>query len=117
MVPILHRLLALSSHRSLTRHAVLCSPTTLIRGVFSFDYGWGCGYRNAQMIISALLQFPFRPEYRAVFDPEKNGSDPGVRRVQGWIEEAWAEGFDPEGRAHFRGKVLGTRKWIGTSGE
>ena len=75
--------------------------------------GWGCGYRNAQMVMDALLQFPFRPEYRDVFDAEKNGSEPGLRRIQGWIEEAWGEGFDPGGRQHFRGKLLGTRKWIG----
>jgi hypothetical protein len=54
--------------------------------------------------------------YRKVFAKEGNGCDPGVRRVQGWIEEGWEEGFDVEGREQLRGKVLGTRKWIGTTG-
>ena len=75
--------------------------------------GWGCGYRNALMALSSLLAAC--PEYRPAFSRDRNGADPGVRRLQGWIEEAWGAGHDPPGRAHFRGKVLGTRKWIGTS--
>ncbi|ORX40679.1 peptidase family C78-domain-containing protein [Kockovaella imperatae] len=113
LIPVLHHLLTLSSAKNMTRHAVLASPTTLIKGVLGYDMGWGCGYRNTEMVITALLDFPFRPEYRTVFDAEKNGSEPCVRRTQGWIEEAWSEGFDPEGRAHFKGKLLGSSKWIG----
>ena len=67
------------------------------------------------MAITALLEA--KEQYRMVFDKVANGSDPGLRRIQGWLEQAWAEAFDPPGREHFRGKILGTRKWIGTSGE
>jgi hypothetical protein len=66
------------------------------------------------MAISALLQA--RPAYRQAFSVTENGSEPGVRRVQGWIEEAWNHGFDTHGQEHFRGKLLGTSRWIGTSG-
>lgn len=76
--------------------------------------GWGCGYRNALMLLSALILF--HPSYASLFSRESNGSDPSLRRVQGWLQEAWTGGWDPDGRQHFRGRVLGTRKWIGTSG-
>lgn len=76
------------------------------------------------MALSALLQRD--PSYRSVFSIASNGSPPGVRRVQGWIEEAWAQGgyvsnllmsgFDDQGRVQLQGNLVGTRKWIGVSG-
>lgn len=52
--------------------------------------------------------------YRSVFE---NRADPGVRSIQNWIEEAWRAGFDIAGRDQLKGKVAGTQKWIGTTGE
>jgi hypothetical protein len=66
------------------------------------------------MLLSALILF--HPSYASLFSRESNGSDPSLRRIQGWLQEAWTGGWDPDGRQHFRGRVLGTRKWIGTSG-
>jgi hypothetical protein len=66
------------------------------------------------MALTALLQF--KPAYRQPFSEKDNGSNPGVRRIQGWIEEAWMNGFDPHGKKYFKGTLLGRRKWIGTSG-
>ena len=66
------------------------------------------------MILSSLIVS--NSVYRQLFSRDCNGAEPGVRRVQGWIQEAWASGFDEEGREQLKGKVLGTRKWIGTSG-
>ena len=66
------------------------------------------------MAITALLQA--KPSYRPPFSENDNGSNPGVRRIQGWIEEAWMNDFDPHGKKHFKGTLLGRRKWIGTSG-
>ncbi|KAK8853139.1 hypothetical protein IAR55_003840 [Kwoniella newhampshirensis] len=101
-----------AAHQDIARHAVLCRDTVHIKGVWAFDMGWGCGYRNALMALSAILSVP---AYRPLFARENNGAEPGVRRVQGWLEEAWREGYDPEGRAQLKGKVLGSRKWIGPS--
>lgn len=64
------------------------------------------------MSISSLISHS--PTLAKLFSREANASDPGVRRLQGWLDEAWAKGFDPEGKAHFGGKVLGGRKWVGT---
>jgi len=52
--------------------------------------------------------------YTSVF---ANRADPGVRTIQHWIEEAWRAGFDVAGRDQLRGKVVGTQRWIGTTGE
>lgn len=114
VIPVLQALLQASSKKNVTRQAVLSRPIYHIKGGWSFDWGWGCGYRNALMAISAMMQLP---HYQKVFARSENGADPGVRRVQGWIEEAWAEGFDQEGKQQLKGKVLGTRKWIGTTGQ
>jgi hypothetical protein len=35
--------------------------------------------------------------------------------LQAWLEVAWADGFDPPGCESLGGRVLGTRKWIGTT--
>ncbi|WVW86075.1 hypothetical protein I302_108114 [Kwoniella bestiolae CBS 10118] len=112
VIPILAQTLRTSSHHGTTRRAVLCRDVTHIKGIWKFDMGWGCGYRNALMSISSLLSVP---TYQSIFDRQNNGAEPGVRRVQGWIQEAWEEGHDPEGRRQLKGKVLGTRKWIGPS--
>jgi hypothetical protein len=135
---VLERMLETSIHQGMTKYAALAKDTVNIRGVWNFDMGtlftvppifricrismcgscdagWGCGYRNALMALSSILLSS--PSYRPLFARDTNGSDPGVRRAQGWLQEAWGGGWDAEGKAHFKGKVLGTRKWIGTSGE
>ncbi|OCF77214.1 hypothetical protein I204_01199 [Kwoniella mangroviensis CBS 8886] len=112
VIPILAQTLRRAYHLGITRQAVLCRDTTHIKGIWKFDMGWGCGYRNAMMSISSLLSIP---AYQPVFDRQNNGAEPGVRRVQGWIQEAWEEGYDPEGKKQLKGKILGTRKWIGPS--
>lgn len=66
------------------------------------------------MVITSLLQA--KAAYRRPFSENENGSNPGVRRIQGWIEEAWSCDYDPTGRKHFKGRLLGSKKWIGTSG-
>lgn len=40
---------------------------------------------------------------------------PDVAALQAWLEIAWEAGFDPEGAEQLQCKVLGTRKWIGTT--
>lgn len=113
IIPVLAQILTSAVHQRITRSAVLSRPLVHIKGAWDFDMGWGCGYRNALMALSALLVS--QPAYRLLFSREIIGSDPGVRRIQGWIEEGWGNGYDRVGRGQLKGKVLGTRKWIGTS--
>ncbi|XP_058503581.1 zinc finger-containing ubiquitin peptidase 1 isoform X1 [Solea solea] len=73
------------------------------------DKGWGCGYRNIQMLLSSLHNIDtFSPvlQDRAV---------PSIPQVQSMIEEAWKEGLDPQGASHFNQQLQGTRAWIGAT--
>ncbi|XP_077382704.1 zinc finger-containing ubiquitin peptidase 1 isoform X2 [Festucalex cinctus] len=73
------------------------------------DQGWGCGYRNFQMLLSSLYRLD-------AFDaslPDK--SVPSIPRLQSMIEDAWKLGLDPQGASHFNHKLQGTRAWIGAT--
>ncbi|PIA33379.1 hypothetical protein AQUCO_04100066v1 [Aquilegia coerulea] len=78
----------------------------------SEDSGWGCGWRNIQMLSSHLLVQ--RPEAREVIF---GGSDfvPDIPSLQRWLEIAWERNFDIEGSNDFRNEVYGSTKWIGTT--
>ncbi|KOC68647.1 Zinc finger with UFM1-specific peptidase domain protein, partial [Habropoda laboriosa] len=88
------------------------------------DKGWGCGYRNLQMLISSLLQHTGYNElvYKAWNSGLGSGSStknplrssiPSISRLQRMIEWAWAQGFDTQGAEQLGGKLVNTRKWIG----
>lgn len=90
-------------------HVWLCAETDHYSSSAG-DKGWGCGYRNFQMLLSALRR---TEEYTAQHTlPD---SIPSIPRVQALIEAAWAEGIDPQGASHFNGKLQGTRAWIGAT--
>lgn len=138
LIPQLQVLLEKSSS---TRLAVLC--TTKVEHIKSQmgDFGWGCGYKSACMVFSALRHVEqYRnlllatnaedsdtsgPEYIAKGAKRKGSPDaedgqlaariPTIGELQEMAEAAWAAGFDPEGRLHFNGKLVGSRRWIGTS--
>lgn len=99
------------STKTSTVRARLSTDVPHIRQSLRFDAHWGCGYRNGLMVISALMLQS--SEYRTAFGRERNGADPGVRRIQAWLEEAWEAGFDRDGCAQLKGKALGERKWVG----
>lgn len=62
------------------------------------------------MCFSALAS-PLGPGGGEVDD----GEGVAVWTLQEWIEDAWTAGFDQVGRAQFKGKMRGVRKWIGTA--
>nr|XP_032832725.1 zinc finger-containing ubiquitin peptidase 1 isoform X2 [Petromyzon marinus] len=75
------------------------------------DRGWGCGYRNLQMLMSSLARLD-----RFSFLGLQGGARmPGIPRLQALVEEAWEQGFDPQGASNFAGKLRGTRAWIGAT--
>ncbi|XP_054425842.1 zinc finger-containing ubiquitin peptidase 1 isoform X1 [Pteronotus mesoamericanus] len=71
------------------------------------DKGWGCGYRNFQMLLSSLLQND------AYDDCLKGMSVPCIPKIQSMIEDAWREGFDPQGACQLNNRLQGTKAWIG----
>lgn len=74
------------------------------------DVGWGCGWRNIQMLSSHLLAQ--RPEAReAMFGG--SGFVPDISSLQRWLEIAWERGFDAPGADQFNHAIYGSKKWIG----
>ncbi|CAJ1061493.1 zinc finger-containing ubiquitin peptidase 1 [Xyrichtys novacula] len=73
------------------------------------DKGWGCGYRNFQMILSSLHRID---TYAPVLQER---TVPSIPQVQRMIEEAWREGMDAQGALHFDHRLQGTRAWIGAT--
>ena len=82
------------------------------------------------MACTALINQTTQPLYFPLLD---DPIPPGVRNLQYWIEDAWADGtmsclsyfplftlvilgFDGEGAEDLRHKLVGTKKWIGTAG-
>ncbi|XP_032227702.2 zinc finger-containing ubiquitin peptidase 1 isoform X2 [Nematostella vectensis] len=74
------------------------------------DAGWGCGYRNLQMLVSCLLGLD-------MYRPMLYGGEgvPSITRIQQLIETAWNAGFDKQGAEQLGCKLINTRKWIGAT--
>uniref|UniRef100_A0A8C5PJ97 Zinc finger-containing ubiquitin peptidase 1 n=1 Tax=Leptobrachium leishanense TaxID=445787 RepID=A0A8C5PJ97_9ANUR len=72
------------------------------------DKGWGCGFRNFQMLLSSLQS---NDEFKNVIQDYR--AAPCIPKIQSMIENAWKEGFDPQGASHFNGRLQGTKAWIG----
>lgn len=84
------------------------------------DKGWGCGFRNLQMLLSCLLNTTqFRESVAMRLAGNKNllgmVGMPSIPRLQKIIEEAWRAGFDQAGCEQLGGKLTNTRKWIGAT--
>jgi hypothetical protein len=92
----------------------LCSSVNHYASAGMEDEGWGCGFRNLQMILSSLQsQSAFADALRPILGDSQ--SIPSIARLQILIEEAWAAGFDVEGQNQLEGQLSNTRKWIGAS--
>ncbi|XP_024393382.1 uncharacterized protein [Physcomitrium patens] len=76
------------------------------------DLGWGCGWRNIQMMASHLLMTD--PYAREVLFGGC-GFVPDILSLQRWVEMAWKKGFDTPGADYFNWDIVGTHKWIGTT--
>ncbi|PRP76491.1 zinc finger with UFM1-specific peptidase domain-like, partial [Planoprotostelium fungivorum] len=88
----------------------LCAPTDH----FSWDegdYGWGCGWRNAQILATYFQRTPVHKE--RIFDGVKGV--PTVLKLQEWLELAWASGYDPSGALSLEQSVKNSKKWIGAT--
>ncbi|XP_074846796.1 zinc finger-containing ubiquitin peptidase 1 isoform X2 [Carettochelys insculpta] len=72
------------------------------------DRGWGCGYRNFQMLLSSLLRNDLYNDCLKDITVI-----PCIPKIQSMIEDAWKEGFDPQGASHFSNRLHGTKAWIG----
>ncbi|RUP45452.1 peptidase family C78-domain-containing protein [Jimgerdemannia flammicorona] len=114
LIPKLCHLLTRSHARATgpysTRSAFLCSPLVAHLASDISDAGWGCGYRNCQMILSYIAALPGVGGRLGIA-----GRVPDVAGLQAVLEEAWADGFDPTGAKQLKWRVVKTRRWIGTT--
>ena len=89
---------------------------------------WSCGYRNIQMLWSAMLAIP---EFATLLCNArlrlKSYDNKLIKQTQYWIpsiielqeliELAWQDGFDVEGMLHFGGKLVRKSDFIGATGK
>ncbi|CAO3691324.1 unnamed protein product [Umbelopsis ramanniana] len=91
-----------------TSMVYLCSPDTDHVATGLLDLGWGCGYRNCQMLMTYLSKQ--QEQNVPILDGVVN-----IKGLQLLLEKAWKEGFDPAGAAQLEHRVYKTHKWIGTT--
>ncbi|KAM3693653.1 hypothetical protein ACB098_08G181600 [Castanea mollissima] len=92
--------------------SILSGYVDHFHSIESEDVGWGCGWRNIQMLSSHLLMR--RQEAREVLFGG-SGFVPDIASLQRWLEIAWERGFDALGSEHFNRKIYGSRNWIGAT--
>lgn len=111
------RVLSLLSATSGVIKTYVCSGVDHYASSYG-DRGWGCGYRNLQMLLSSLLQNTSYNEalYSAwgAQGPSRTAM-PSISRLQRLVEAAWAQGFDIQGSEQLGCKLYNTRKWIGAT--
>lgn len=109
LMALLRRCLELEKGNSRT---VISGYIDHYQSIKSEDSGFGCGWRNIQMLSSHLLMQ--RQEARDVMFGG-SGFVPDIPSLQRWLEIAWERGFDQIGSDSFNHKIYGSRKWIGTT--
>ncbi|KAI9226110.1 MAG: peptidase family C78-domain-containing protein [Piptocephalis tieghemiana] len=82
--------------------------TQLFRTKRREDWSWGCGYRNAQILLSAMASHPDIKDRLAL--PEMT-----ITHLQETLQGAWKQGFDVAGAQQLGWKILGQKKWIGAT--
>ncbi|KAH9321741.1 hypothetical protein KI387_016380, partial [Taxus chinensis] len=78
----------------------------------SEDLGWGCGWRNIQMLSSHILIQTYGAREMLYGG---SGFIPDIASLQRWLEIAWQRGFDIMGADSFNFEIYGSKKWIGTT--
>lgn len=94
-----------------TREVRVCSAASFF-ATGDLDQGFGCGFRNTQMLLSALAT---RADYRRAIWGDEPANMPSIHRLQQMIERAWLAGFDRRGAQQLSNKLVDTRKWIGAT--
>ncbi|KAJ1431730.1 Peptidase C78, ubiquitin fold modifier-specific peptidase 1/ 2 [Sesbania bispinosa] len=92
--------------------SILSGYVDHFQSIESEDVGWGCGWRNIQILSSHLLAQ--MTEAREVMFGG-SGFVPDIPSLQRWLEIAWERGFDEPGSHQFNHAIYGSKKWIGTT--
>nr|XP_023015569.1 zinc finger with UFM1-specific peptidase domain protein-like [Leptinotarsa decemlineata]XP_023015570.1 zinc finger with UFM1-specific peptidase domain protein-like [Leptinotarsa decemlineata] len=114
---IVPRVRAMSNNATNVVRTLLCTCVDHYASSYG-DRGWGCGYKNTQMLISSLLTHTgYNERIYKLWQGRKppRSSVPSISRIQGVIEQAWAQGFDIQGSEQLGCRLVNTRKWIGAT--
>ncbi|XP_057669168.1 zinc finger-containing ubiquitin peptidase 1-like [Diorhabda carinulata] len=114
---IVPRVRAISNNATNVIRTLLCTCVDHYASSYG-DKGWGCGYRNTQMLISSLLTHTgYNEKLYKLWQDQKppRSSVPSISRIQALIEQAWAQGFDIQGSEQLGCRLVNTRKWIGAT--
>lgn len=103
VIPVLKQML---EQCPTTEYAYLCHPCVQHVSKLRREGGF-CGYRNIQTMSS----FIFGSDYEGTH--HFSGRLPSIFEIQEYIESAWDQGINKQGRVE-TGGVRGTRKYIGT---
>ncbi|KAG0285003.1 hypothetical protein BGZ96_010680 [Linnemannia gamsii] len=108
-------LLETSLAQGVTQQAYLADTSTMLFQSDKSDRGWGCGYRNIQMMLSYVVGQTDSIETTSTATTTTTPSVPTIPELQRQLEYAWTNGFDAQGAEQLKHKVEGTKKWIGTT--
>ncbi|KAK3373980.1 peptidase family C78-domain-containing protein [Lasiosphaeria ovina] len=103
VIPVLSQML---EQCPATKNAYLCHPSVQHFSKLPKECGF-CGYRNIQMLCSYIVGIKLNG-YRQL-----NRNIPTIFQIQDFIEAAWDQGINTQGRVE-TGGIKGTRKYIGT---
>ncbi|CAG9130765.1 unnamed protein product [Plutella xylostella] len=92
IIIILERIAAINAQSASIVKTYLCSAVDHYASTYG-DRGWGCRYRNMQMLLSSLLRSPV---YAPLLAGAAGGGGgvPSVPALQVMVERAWQRGFD-----------------------
>ncbi len=75
---------------------------------------WSCGFRNLQMLLTALLPYYHQMQTTSTeASPTRVIDIPTVTELQNYLEECWAAGYDPRGAEHYQYRIVGKCSQIG----
>ncbi|XP_068617948.1 zinc finger-containing ubiquitin peptidase 1-like [Battus philenor] len=109
---ILERIAQLNAQNPSIAKTYLCSAVDHYASTYG-DRGWGCGYRNMQMLLSSLVRHPQYARLLGGVAERDCDCVPSIPRLQLLVERAWQLGFDTQGSEQLGSKLHNTRKWIG----
>ncbi|KAF8945238.1 hypothetical protein BGZ47_003067 [Haplosporangium gracile] len=116
LIDKIRMLLEMSLAQDVTQQAYLADPSVMFFQSDKTDGGWGCGYRNIQMLLSYVVgQTDFTAATSTSSATRTTSNTPTIAELQRQLEYAWTIGFDGQGAAQLNHKVEGTKKWIGTT--
>ncbi|XP_026495994.1 zinc finger-containing ubiquitin peptidase 1-like [Vanessa tameamea] len=109
---ILERIAQLNAQNPSIVKTYLCSAVDHYASTYG-DRGWGCGYRNMQMVLSSLVRHPPYAALLSGVTEKECDCVPSIPSLQLLVERAWQLGFDTQGSEQLGCKLHNTRKWIG----